>query len=257
FEAVLYTVDEWLRFRSDEGRLSLTLRAVLNLLWFPFRYLFRLYFVVLVEPSLDPLKLPLSILAAKFFVLIPNYVLLMQPGSDVQQHLIHEVLAPHIGLTAAALLTLLVIVPTLWLAPSAAAFLVWELRGNWRLFRANRPAQLRPEVVGHHGEGVLQLLKPGAHSGTVPRLFGRLRRAERAAYRTGDWRAARACRQELREVARSVQVFVERDFVALLHRSRCWPEPQPQMPRPLRVAQVVLSCARIRIELAHADFPEE
>src|SRR5204863_5215237 len=125
-ESGLYTVDEWLRFRSDESRLTVAVRAVLGVLWFPFRYLFRLYFVTLIEPSLNPLKLPISIIAAKFFILIPNYLPLMKPGSEVQQHLIHEVLAPHIGLTAAALLTLLVIVPTLWLAPSAAAFLVWE-----------------------------------------------------------------------------------------------------------------------------------
>jgi hypothetical protein len=256
FESLLYTVDEWLRFRSDETRLSLTVRAVLGVLWFPFRYVFRLYFLVLIEPSLNPLKLPLAILATKFFYMIPGYLGLVVLGSEAQAELIDQ-LIPSLGRVPALLLFYVGIYPTLWLLPSAVAFLVWELRGNWRLFRANRPVQLRPEVVGHHGEGVLQLLKPGAHSGTVPRLFGRLRQAERAAYRTGDWRAARACRQELREVARSVQVFVEREFVALLHRSRCWPEPQPQAPRPFRVAQVVLSCARIRIELGHADFPEE
>src|SRR5262249_14181764 len=139
---------------------------------------------------------------------------------------------------------------------------------------------LRPDVVGPHRAAVLQLLSPGVPSGAVPRLFAGLGRAERAAYRAGDWRAARACRQELREVARSVQVFVERDFVALLHRSRSWsgeggswcggeggpaaPQPAPSLhlttslPHgPLRVAQVVLSCARIRSELAHADCPEE
>jgi hypothetical protein len=44
---------------------------------------------------------------------------------------------------------------------------------------------------------------------------------------------------------------VEREFVSLLHRSKSWPE------RPVRVAQVVLSCARIRVELSHAEFADE
>ena len=250
-ESALYTVDEWLRFRSGEGRLTVAVRAILGVLWFPFRYLFRLYFVVLIEPSLNPLKLPLSIIAAKFFVLIPNYVEVMVYHSEAQRYLIDNVLAPNVGETAAWVLTFGVIVPTLWLGPSAVAFLVWELRGNWRLFRANRPARLRPVLVGHHGETVLQLLRPGHHSGTVPRLFGQLRRAERAAYHSGDWRAARATRLALRDVAHSVRVFVEREFVTLLHQSKSWPE------RPVRAAQVVLSCGRIRIELGHEQYPGE
>ncbi len=250
-ESVLYSVDEWLRFRSDVGRVSMALRAVLGAFWFPVRYIFRLYFLTLIEPSLNPLKLPFSILAAKFFVLIPNYVKLMSPGTEVQETLINDQLAPNIGWGAAVLLTYLIIVPTLWLLPSAVAFLIWEMRGNWRLFRANRPTTVRPAIVGHHGETVLQLLRLGAHSGTVPRLYARLRNAERVAYHSGDWRPARGYRQTLREVGNSVEVFVEREFVALLHQSKSWPG------QPVRVAQVVLSCARIRIELTHADFPKE
>jgi hypothetical protein len=80
-------------------------------------------------------------------------------------------------------------------------------------------------------------------------LFGQLRRAEQSAYHSGDWRSARVCRQSLREVARSVQLFVEREFVTLLHQSKSWPE------RPVHVVQVALSCARIRIELGHEKYP--
>ncbi len=251
-ESLLYTVDEWVRFRSDVGGTSMAVRAVLGVLWFPVRYVFRLYFITLIEPTLNPLKLPLGILAAKFFVLLwPSYVFLMQPGSHEQMELITRPLEAHIGTAPAVLITYLFVVPTLWLLPSAVAFLIWELRGNWRLFRDNRSPTLRTAVVGHHGETVLQLLKPGAHSGTVPRLFAQLRHAERAAYHSGDWRLARTVRLALREVARSVQVFVEREFVALLHQSRSWPD------HPVRVAQVILSCARIRVELAHAEYPKE
>ena len=249
-ESLLYSVDEWLRFRNEENQLTQAVRAVMGVAWFPVRYVVRLYFIMLIEPSLNPLKLPISILAAKFFVIIPGYVQMMIWGSEVQEGFIQG-LAPHMSLLLAKLFTWAVFVPTLWLLPSAVAFIIWEMKGNWRLFRANRPIRFKPIVVGGHGERVLQLLRPGAHSGTIPKLFADLRRAERGAYKTNNWRAARTYRQELKEVARSVQVFVEREFVALLHQSKSWPN------QPLRVAQVILSCTRIRIELTHAEFPGE
>ncbi|HLJ96575.1 MAG TPA: hypothetical protein VKU02_25600 [Gemmataceae bacterium] len=249
---LLYSVDEWLRFRSDESQLTMIARAVLGVVWFPVGNLIRLYFLVLIEPTINPLKLPLSILAAKFLVLIPVYRnLVYVVGSQDQWALIHDQLAPHTGLRLAVVLTYTVIVPTLWLAGSGIAFLLWEMQENWRLFRANRSPRLRPVVVGRHGETLLQLLKPGAHSGTIPKLFAQLRRAERGAYRTGNWRAARTYRQALHEVAISVQVFIERELLELLQQSKGWGN------QPLHVGQVLLSCNRIRIELVHAAFPEE
>src|SRR5262249_6715737 len=50
-EYVLYTVDEWLRFRTGESRVSLLSRAILSVFWFPVGYVIWLYFVTLVEPS--------------------------------------------------------------------------------------------------------------------------------------------------------------------------------------------------------------
>ena len=44
------------------------------------------------------------------------------------------------------------------LLPDAFAFLAWELKENWRLYRANRPSSLRPVALGSHGETVRQLL---------------------------------------------------------------------------------------------------
>ena len=61
------------------------------------------------------------------------------------------------------------------LLPGVFGFLVWELKSNWRLYEANRPEALGPLVVGGHGETVVGLLRPGFHSGTLPKLFGRLR----------------------------------------------------------------------------------
>src|SRR5262249_16680701 len=72
-EYILYTADEWLRFRRGEGRIPMALRALLGVLWFPVGYLIRLYFIMLIEPSVNPLKFPLSSLGYKFLLFLPWY----------------------------------------------------------------------------------------------------------------------------------------------------------------------------------------
>src|SRR5262249_35516146 len=73
----------------------------------------------------------------------------------------------------------LLVIGTLYLLPDAVAYLAWELRENWRLYRANRGKAVGPAAIGAHGETVRGLLQPGFHSGTVPRLYARLRPAGR------------------------------------------------------------------------------
>jgi hypothetical protein len=248
-EYLFYTVDEWLRFRSDEGRITMGLRAVTGVLWFPVGYALRLYFIMLIEPTVNPLKYPLSSLGYKFLLLWPWYRSMTVPPFDGSEEM-SALLGKHLGELVASAATI-ALIPTLWLLPSAFAFFFWEMQENWRLFRANRPRKLRPVVIGRRGEKVLQLLKPGFHSGTIPHLFAHLREAERAAYRTGNWRSARTDRQALQEVARSIQLFVEREFIAILEQSGSWPN------QPVTVGQILLSCNQIRIELRHASYPEK
>src|SRR5262249_13985334 len=57
-ETVLFTVDEWLRFRTGDSKAAMAVRTMLALLWFPVSYVSRFYMVVLVEPGLNPIKLP-------------------------------------------------------------------------------------------------------------------------------------------------------------------------------------------------------
>jgi hypothetical protein len=225
-------------------------RAILGVFWFPIGYLVRFYFITLLEPTLNPIKLPLSTLAFKLMVVaIPSYGAFFV-GISAQQDLTAQ-LGPHTGPVLAFVIVWMLVMPTLYLLPGVFAFLFWEMTENWRLFRANRSAELKPVVVGRHGETILQLLRPGFHSGTIPRLFSHLRQAERDAYQSGSWRAARTYRQGLQETARLVQLFIEREFITLLHQSKNWPD------QPLRVEQLVLSCNRIRVELAHARYPSE
>jgi hypothetical protein len=244
-EWVLARIEDWLRLRGRTGPFAVAVRAVAGLIWMPFAFLIRFYTVVLIEPMINPLKLPLSILFAKFIypllLLFPG-LLLPDPGSVLgyTSPLVGQ-MSPYLSEPGAWLL----VMGTLWLLPDACTFLFWEMRENWRLYRANRPDVLRPVAVGDHGESVRGLLHWGFHSGTVPRLYARLRAAEREAARTDVWREARTHRAALRGVAEAVRRFVTRDFVEVLNdRESGWTGPV------LSAGGVQLGTNRIRLELA-------
>jgi hypothetical protein len=238
-EYVLYTVDEWLRFRAGDSRLSMIVRGVLGVVWYPVSYVTRLYIVVLIEPGFNPLKAPISIVAAKFV-----YPILI--AIAFTQHLQGLLMA----LIGSYWIAYAIAYATWWLMPDAFGFLFWEMKENWRLYRANRPASLEPALVGPSGETMLQILKPGFHSGTLPKLFAQLRRAERAARESGAWRSPRAVRERLRAVEESLRRFVERDVLALLQLSPEWHR------KPLSVGDVDLASNQVRIALRHADHPD-
>lgn len=235
-EGILFRVDEWLRFRTGENQVIAGVRMVLGLLWFPISYCIRFYIVVLIEPMLNPLKLPVTIIAAKF--LLPFQPLLTLWAT----HALQPVLGYWVAFAISA--------STVWLLPDLFGYLFWELKENWALYRANRSPVVRPAVVGHHGETMLTLLQPGFHSGTIPRLFARWRRAERDAVQTGNWRTARYYRHALKQLEQTLRLFVQRNLVLLVHQSKAWPG------EPLGVGRVQLSNAQVRVELVHANYPD-
>ncbi len=96
--------------------------------------------------------------------------------------------------------------------PGIFGFLVWELKENWRLYAANRKKDLSPVVIGKHGETMFRLLKPGFHSGTLPKLFAKLRRAERKARSGGNWRSVRKHLHALERFEISLRRYIEREF---------------------------------------------
>ena len=205
-EYLLFLVDEWLRFRSGDSRVSLIVRTILGVVWYPFAFFARFYMVVLIEPMINPIKLPMSVLAAKIV-----YPLLITMGWIAWARQLDSNVA------------YVVVVITLWLLPDAVAFLVWEMKENWGLYRANRGKSLEPVIVGAHGETVRGLLQPGLHSGTVPNLYAKLRIAERLATKTRNWHTARAYRHEVEAVAGTPAQFRRPcEMVALLEQSHCW-----------------------------------
>jgi hypothetical protein len=113
--------------------------------------------------------------------------------------------------------------------PGIFGFLIWELKENWRLFAANRPETLRPVLVGTHGETFSRLLRPGFHSGTIPKRFAKLRRAEHKALHGGDPGVVRKHREVLHHVEIDLQRYVEREFIAWFAADCGWTQPRPQV----------------------------
>jgi hypothetical protein len=234
-EYAAHSVEEWLRFRSGDNIVGRAARGVLGVFWFPIGWLARFYLVVLIEPGFNPVKAPIAILAAKFMypLFLTNETV---PGTVA-------------GWLGGGPVAMAAAIATLWLLPDAVAFLVWEMKENWGLYRANRPANLHPVPVGRHGETLKGLLRPGFHSGTIPRLYARLRSAEGQAAERGDWRAVRANRQELQETAAAVRKFFERELVALLEQCEGW-------RGRLTVNGVNLSTNVIRVDIRHDGLAE-
>jgi hypothetical protein len=133
--------------------------------------------------------------------------------------------------------------PTIFLVPGIFGFLVWELKENWRLYAANRPKDLKPLVVGHHGERIIEFLHPGFRSGTLPKRYARLRKASRRAIRTGRTRSNARQEHALAEVEEHLRRFVQRDLLMLLVASRGWHAV------PLLCGEILPGTNRILIEL--------
>ena len=225
-ERVLYTVDEWLRFRGGQGRESLIAKAGLGAVWFLVAYVFRFFITLLVEPQINPIKhFPVVTVSAKILVTQVARI----------NSVLETVLAPDQAKVVSGMILLLL--------PGVFGFLVWELKENWRLYEANRPKTIRPVMIGHHGETMARLLKPGFNSGTVPKTFARLRRAERKALKTGRGGQVRKQLGHLHGVEEGVRHLIDRDFLTLLLQGRS------MASTPLAMGEVVSGAKRFLVEL--------
>lgn len=197
FERAIYRIDELLRFREGEGTLTLVGKAALGTVWAALAYLVRIYINLLIEPQINPIK-HFPVVTVSHKIMIPFFPTLVRAFAAPLRPL-GPALAGSIAGT------------TVLLLPGVFGFLVWELKENFRLYQASRPEHLEPLVIGHHGETMEALMKPGFHSGTLPKLYAKLRRA---ALR-GDASLARH-QQALHEVVVAVEQFVDRELSRLL-----------------------------------------
>ena len=230
-ERAIHRVDQWFRVGPEPWPATIAFKTALGLVWFVVAYVVRLYTTLLVEPELNPIKhFPVVTVAHK--LLLP-----FSPEMLSALNAPLSVLGPVVGGTVAA--------TTVFLLPSSFGFLVWEFQENRNLYRASRNKTLRPVRVGHHGETMARLLIPGFHSGTLPKLYDRLRRAVQRAEDEED--ALLRFREGISSVSEAIERFVAREWLALIY------SPANETPRfthgPLEVERVLLGSNRVRIRI--------
>ncbi len=239
FDRMVYAVDEWLRFRARQSNTAFIAKAAIGVPWFYFSYFTRFAVNLLVEPQINPIK-HFPVVTVSHKLVLPQVKLV---ADGLHQLGLNAVRA---GSMAATIVTVI---------PGIFGFLAWELRANWQLYRANASPSLKPVPIGSHGETMRRLLHPGFHSGTVPKLFARLRHAQRHAHDTG--RAEEAAHSTIHKqleaaehVREAVAHFIERELISLLNQHPAW------QSAPILLESVKVCCTRISIELfCHALSP--
>jgi hypothetical protein len=195
-----------LRFHSQESAISLIAKAVLGFFWSVISFLIRIYINLLIEPTLHPVKhFPVVTVAHKIF--LPVLVILAGNMEMFLSNYMNKALAMSITWFNIVFL------------PGFFGFAVWELKENWRLFRQNRWNSLGAIPVGSHGETIERLLRPGFHSGTLPKLFRSMRRLENDSASVKRFTKRRSCMKKLHHVTHDVQRFIERELLALVNQS--------------------------------------
>jgi hypothetical protein len=239
-DRALYAVDEWLRFGSSHHGSVVAMKAILGIFWFYIAYVTRFVVNLLIEPQINPIK-HFPVVTVSHKIILPTAYPL---AKTLEKLGIESVRA---GTLAGTIVTCI---------PGIFGFLAWELKENWRLYDANRPAVLRPVRVGSHGETLARLLRPGFHSGTLPKLFARVRKSARKARERSRIMPIPSPkeREHAEHLHEDVTAFFERELVNLLNQHPAWADT------PMAVGKVQLATARIRVELrceALADKHDE
>ncbi|MEE2755352.1 MAG: hypothetical protein VYA30_01770 [Myxococcota bacterium] len=231
-ERAIYGVDEWLRLRSGENRAVFIVKLMLNIPWFVCTYLIRIYINLLVEPQVNPIK--------HFPVVTVSHKIIL-PLTKTLITLFATPLVPVFGVVIGNA----VATATVVLLPGVFGFLVWEFKSNWRLYQANQGGGFKTEIIGDHSETMLRFMKPGFHSGTLPSLYQKLRRAQsleqskkRIKFEDG-----------LHHVEAAIRRFTERFLLKSLSMA-----PSPALWRT-KISKIGLSSRRITVEIARG--PDE
>lgn len=230
FERFLYAIDEWLRFKSGESRPMFWIKAVAGMIWAGVSFVMMFFITLLAEPQINPVK-HFPVVTVSHKIILP----LGFPGGFLSQTIL-----PLAGTMERANAIAGTVV---FLIPGIFGFLVWELRSNWRLYAANRPKNLSPVLVGSHGESMIRLMKPGFHSGTLPKLFAKMRRAGRREESLREEAIPAKYREALHHIEESIRQFVDREFLGILRKSNALPN------RSLSISVVWPSSNSICVEL--------
>ena len=225
----LYRVDEWLRFKGGESRATLVIKGALGTVWSVLAYFLRLYINLFIEPCINPIKhFPVVTVAAK--LMVPLYGSMMTGISGPATQL----MGPALGTSFAAF--------TVFVIPGLAGFLVWELKENWKLYTKTRPKTLHAVSIGHHGESMVGFLKPGFHSGTIPKQFTKLRRTAWKA----DERGVAKHKEALHHVEDAIHKFADRELVSMLNEATAF------RISDVEVGHIAIGSNRVHVDLTCA-----
>ena len=213
-ERVLYAVDEWLRFRTGESQAATVAKATAGFVWYFINYVIRFCVTLLIEPQINPIK-HFPVVTVSHKIILPLAIPTAAGPSLLGAQFMWLF---NMSMESANWLAGVIV----WGIPGIFGYVAWELRNNWSLYDANRSKNLTPVIVGSHGETVVRLLRSGFHSGTIPKAFARLRRADRQAQANGSWQGPRKYHDRIAEIRKETAHFVERELIALLGLSdRC------------------------------------
>jgi hypothetical protein len=240
FEQGLHRVDEQVSHHRDEGRSVMVAKAIIGPVWRTFSYLIHFYVAVLVEPQVNPVKhFPVVTVADK--LMLPFFPAL----TSALLVLLDPILPRFMSLPLATV--------TVLLSPGLFGFLAWELKENWRLYRANHPDRVQPAHFGPNGETLYTLLRPGFYSGALPDAFAELRQVigrenEQEQPHPESLRQAEA---RLSEILEALRAWVDRELgFALLERCRTAGYARAE------VVLVRIAVATAALDLRVALYPE-
>jgi hypothetical protein len=224
-DRLLYAVDELLRFRAGQKRTTVAIKAILGFFWFYVAYITRFVINLLIEPQINPIK--------HFPVVTVSHKMILPTAPYIAGALRRVGIESYRAGFAAGLITLC--------TPGIFGFLAWEFKENWKLYRANRSKNLKAVRVGSHGETVATFLRPGLHSGTVPKIFHKLRKLQlRSDARLG---ATNKHLDAAHHVEAALTAFFTREFLAQLNRHPLFRQT------PVALGHVHLATTMIRVEL--------
>lgn len=204
-DTLILGVQELISVRQRDERVWTTVQALLQTIWFPVGYALRFLFMVVIEPFLNPVKLPVSFVAMKIF---------------------YPVIGPPLHLALDSTFNFFIVEALVWvldfIIPGAFGFFFWEFRENWRLYEANRPDRMPAAMFGPHAETMRDLLEPGFHAGTLPAVYRKLRKACDLRAASNDLRQERACLREIGEIGEDLAQLTRRQLFDVLAQCAAW-----------------------------------
>ena len=239
-EQALHRVDEAVSHHRGEGRGVMAAKAILGPVWRAISDGIHFYAAVLVEPQINPIKhFPVVTVADK--LMLPFFPAL----TTALLALLDPVLPRFLSVPLATV--------TVLLSPGLFGFLAWELNENWKLYRANHPDHAQPARFGPEGETLCTLLRPGFHSGALPKAFAELRaviRLENEHQRSYSQRLRQA-ETQLSRILECLRALATRELgFALTERWRAAGYQRAE------AAMIRLEAATMSLDLEMALYPQ-